>query len=152
MAHHRWLAQHRDLDGDGLIWIVQPDESGLDASPQFDPVWGRRCHGLPGFVGLVRRNRRLGYDLRRVRDAGGSVCAEVMTNVLYGLSRLAMGEPSLTPTIVERMYDERSGLFWPLGPTRTGETDPTDLGGALAPGPSRPSGGDRPPPRGGAPA
>ena len=23
-----WLAEHRDLDGDGLIWIVQPDESG----------------------------------------------------------------------------------------------------------------------------
>ena len=35
-AHHRWLEANRDLDGDGLLWIVQPDESGLDASPQFD--------------------------------------------------------------------------------------------------------------------
>jgi Glycosyl hydrolase family 63 C-terminal domain len=25
-----------------------------------------------------------------------------------------MGEPSLTPRIVERMYDERAGAFWPL--------------------------------------
>jgi hypothetical protein len=33
-----WFEQHRDLDGDGLIWIVQPDESGLDASPQFDAI------------------------------------------------------------------------------------------------------------------
>ena len=44
-----------------------------------------------------------------------------MTNVLYGLSRLALGQPSLTPAIVERMYDEDSGLFWPLSrpaPTR----------------------------------
>jgi hypothetical protein len=112
--HHEWLAANRDVDGDGLIWILQPDESGLDDSPQFDPIWRGRAHCRPGFVGLVRRNRRLGYDLRKVMRAGGPVCCEVMTNVLYGLSRLALGQPSLTPTIVERMYDPERGLFWPL--------------------------------------
>ena len=112
--HHRWLEAHRDLDGDGLIWIVQPDESGLDDSPQFDGIWGRRAHGTLGFFGLVRRNRRLGYDLRRIADAGGPVCCEVMTNVLWSLARTALGEASLTPVIVERMYDEARGLFWPL--------------------------------------
>ncbi len=112
--HHQWLAANRDLEGDGLLWIVQPDESGLDASPQFDAIWGRRAHDRPGFVLLVRRNRRLGYNLRRIAAAGGPVCCEVMTNVIYGLSRLALGEPSLTPVLVERMYDEDSGLFWPL--------------------------------------
>ena len=40
-----WLAANRDLEGDGLLWIVQPDESGLDASPKFEPVWGRRANG-----------------------------------------------------------------------------------------------------------
>jgi hypothetical protein len=111
--HHAWLQSNRDLDGDGLIWIVQPDESGLDASPMFDPMWAWRAHDLPGFVFLVRRNRDLGFDLRRVAAAGGPVCCEVMTNVLYSLSRQAMGESSLTPAIVERLYDETSGLFWP---------------------------------------
>ena len=110
-AHHDWLEANRDLDGDGLIWIVQPDESGLDASPQFDAVWGNRAHGLPGFVQLVRRNRRLGYDLRRIAADGGPVVCEVMTNVLYSLSRSALGLPSLTARIIERMYDERAGLF-----------------------------------------
>jgi hypothetical protein len=110
-AHHRWLERNRDLDGDGLIWIVQPDESGLDASPQFDVVWGNRAHGLPGFVQLVRRNRRLGYDLRRIVAAGGPVVCEVMTNVLYSLSRSALGLPSLTAQMVNRMYDESAGLF-----------------------------------------
>jgi Mannosylglycerate hydrolase MGH1-like glycoside hydrolase domain len=114
VRHHEWLAANRDLDGDGLIWIVQPDESGLDDSPQFDPIWRGRSHARPGFVLLLRRNRRLRYDLRRIADAGGPVCCEVMTNVLYGLSRLALGRPSLTPVIVERMYDAESGLFWPL--------------------------------------
>jgi hypothetical protein len=112
--HHEWLEANRDLDGDGLIWIVQPDESGLDASPQFDAIWGSRAHGVPGFVLLVRRNRRLGYDLRRIVHAGGPVCCEVMTNVLYNLSRVALGQPSLTNAIVERMYDENAGLFLPL--------------------------------------
>ena len=113
-AHYSWLERHRDLDGDGLLWIVQPDESGLDASPQFDAVWGANAHGRPGFVQLVRRNRRLGYDLRRVVAAGGPVCCEVMTNVLHSLSLIALGRPSTTEAIVARMYDERRGLFVPL--------------------------------------
>jgi hypothetical protein len=94
--HHEWLAAERDLDGDGLIWIVQPDESGLDSSPQFDPIWRERAHARPLFVRLVRRNRRLEYDLQRIVAAGGPVCCEVMTNVLYGLSRLALNQPSIT--------------------------------------------------------
>jgi hypothetical protein len=108
-----WLAEHRDLEGDGLIWIVTPDESGLDASPQFDPIWRRRAHGLPGYPLLVRRNRRLDFDLRRIDAAGGPVCCEVLTNVFYNLSRLALGRPSLTPALVQRHYDERLGLFLP---------------------------------------
>jgi hypothetical protein len=114
VRHYDWLAANRDLDGDGLLWIVQPDESGLDASPQFDSVWGAQAHGLPGFVVLVHRNRRLGYDLRRVLNNGGPVCCEVATNVLYSLSLTALGRPSLTRVIVDRMYDERLGLFRPL--------------------------------------
>jgi hypothetical protein len=40
------------------------------------------------------------------------VC-EVLTNVLHGLSRLALGLPSITPALIARLYDEPSGLFWP---------------------------------------
>ncbi len=109
--HHEWLRGNRDLEGDGLLWIVQPDESGLDSSPKYDPVWGWRAHARLGFPLLVRRNRRLGWDARRIREAGGPVLCEVMTNVLWGLARLAAGEASITPALVERLWDERSGLF-----------------------------------------
>lgn len=112
--HIDWFEQHRDLDGDGLIWIVQPDESGLDASPQFDPVWRWHAHDLPGFLTLVRHNRRLRYDLRAVANSGWPVMCELITNVLYSLSRTALGRPSLTAALIERCYDERSGLFHPL--------------------------------------
>jgi Mannosylglycerate hydrolase MGH1-like glycoside hydrolase domain len=109
--HHEWLLANRDLEGDGLLWIVQPDESGLDSSPKFDPVWGRRAHARSGFPLLVARNRRVGWDARRVRDAGGPVVCEVATNVLWGLARMAMGQPSITPALVARLWDEGRGVF-----------------------------------------
>ncbi len=106
-----WLAERRDLEGDGLLWILQPDESGLDASPKFDPVWGRRANSRIGFPCLVRRNRRLGFDARRVRERGGPVLCETLVNTMWSLSLQALGRPSATPALVERLWDERRGLF-----------------------------------------
>ncbi len=114
VRHHDWIEEHRALDGDGLLWILQPDESGLDASPKFDSAFGWNADGLPGFPLLVRRNRRLGFDIRQVEAAGGAVVCGTATNVLHGLSRLALGRPSITPTIVERLYDDRRGRFHQL--------------------------------------
>jgi hypothetical protein len=114
IRHHEAVQRERDLDGDGLIWIIQPDESGLDASPKFDSVWGWRADGLPGFPLLVARNRRLGFDITRIHDAGHALVCGAATNVLHNLSRLALGLPSLTETLIDRLYDERSGLFHQL--------------------------------------
>jgi hypothetical protein len=132
VRHHEWLAEHRDLEGDGLIWIVAPDESGLDASSQFDPIWRHEAHGLPGYLRLIRRNRRLGFDLRRIANAGGPVCCEILTNVLYNLSRLAMGQPSLTPALIARTYDEARGVFLPTSQPAPRGTPATTIA-ALAP-------------------
>jgi len=106
-----WLAANRDLEGDGLLWIVQPDESGLDASPKFEEVWGRRANGRIGFPLLVHRNRRLGWDARRIREAGGPVLCEPLVNTFWSLSLQALGRPSATPALVDRLWDERRGLF-----------------------------------------
>jgi hypothetical protein len=110
-AQMDWLTANRDLEGDGLLWILQPDESGLDASPKFEPVWGRRSNGRIGFPLLVRRNRRLGFDARRVRAAGHPLLCEVLVNTMWSLSLQALGRPSATPALVERLWDERRGLF-----------------------------------------
>jgi len=106
-----WLAANRDLEGDGLLWIVQPDESGLDASPKFEAVWGWEANGRPGFPLLVRRNRKLGWDARRIRDRGGPVLCETLVNTLWSLSLQAHGRPSATAALVDRLWDERRGLF-----------------------------------------
>ena len=109
--HHAWLRAHRDLDGDGLLWLIQPDESGMDALPKFDHVWGRLAQGLPLFPLLVARNRRLGFDAARVVAKGHPVVCEVLTNVLWSLAEQALGRPSPTPTLIARLYDERTGRF-----------------------------------------
>jgi hypothetical protein len=109
--HMDWLRRNRDLEGDGLLWIVQPDESGLDASPKFEEAWGRRAVGRIGFPLLVHRNRRLGWDARRIRDAGGPVLCEPLVNTLWSLSLQATGQPSATPALIDRLWDERRGLF-----------------------------------------
>ena len=132
LAQADWLAAHRDLEGDGLLWILQPDESGLDASPKFEPVWGWRANGRIGFPLLVRRNRRLGFDARRVRDKGGPVLCEVVVNTLWSLSLQALGRPSATPALVARLWDEESGLF--LDEAQPGSARPRVLTwAALAP-------------------
>lgn len=127
-----WLAANRDLEGDGLLWILQPDESGLDASPKFEPVWGWRANGRLGFPLLVHRNRRLGFEAPRIRERGGPVLCEVLVNTLWSLSLQALGRPSATPALVDRLWDERRGLF--LDETRPGGERPAVLTwAALAP-------------------
>lgn len=109
--HHDWLRAHRDLGGDGLLWIVQPDESGMDALPKFDHVWGRLAQGRPLFPLLIHRNRRLGFDARRIAAAGHPVVCEVLTNTLWALSEQALGRPSPTPALVERLWHDDLGRF-----------------------------------------
>ena len=129
--HHRWLTENRDLDGDGLLWIVQPDESGLDSSPKFDPIWGWRAHAHLGFVALIQRNRRREWDARRIAADGGPVMCEVVVNVLWSLARMAAGEPSVTQAIVDRFWDEDRGLFLDTARgkvSRPGEMDEVEGG------------------------
>ncbi len=126
-THHRWLERNRDLDGDGLLWIVQPDESGLDSSPKFEPVWGKRAHARLGFIALIQRNRRRDWDARRILDDRGPLLCEVVVNVLWGLARLAAGEPSITPALIDRCWDERRGLFLDVARGTVAREDETDL-------------------------
>ena len=94
---HEYLDRERG-DTDGLIGILQPDETGLDATPAYDQPLGWRSHPKIGFLALQAFNRRRGYDYRRVVAAGGFHATDVLVNTAWilgweGLARL--GEPVL---------------------------------------------------------
>jgi len=74
----------------------------------------------------IARNRRLGWDARRVAGAGGPILCEVVTNVLWCLARIAAGQTSITPQIVERLWDERRGLFLDVARGKVAHEDRTD--------------------------
>jgi hypothetical protein len=126
--HYDWLARERDPDGDGLISIVFPDESGLDDSPKYDPVYGWMAHHRPGYVWLVARAWRHGYRSGRLLERWPEHVEDVLVNVLYALSLHALGRLGdegpdgechvrarrVERALLERCLDEPSGLFLDL--------------------------------------
>jgi Glycosyl hydrolase family 63 C-terminal domain len=123
--HYDWLERHRDPDGDGLISIIHPDESGLDDSPKYDAVFGWMSHYQPGYMWLVQRSRRLRYDSRAIIARYDEHVEDVLVNVLYALSLRALADLSgeeiyrrraerTEQALIDHCWDERSGLFFDL--------------------------------------
>jgi glycogen debranching enzyme len=124
-VHLEWLARERDPDGDGLLTIILPDESGLDDSPQYVPVFGRMTHDRPGYWLLVERGRRAGWNSRAIIARYDHHVEDVWFNVAYALSLHAMarlsGEAAWTArarrveaALLARCWDEEAGLFFDL--------------------------------------
>ena len=122
---HEHLDRER-ADADGLIGIMQPDETGLDASPAYDAPLGWRSHPKFGFLALQRFNRRRRYDYRRVVADGGFHATDVLMNTAWvlgweGLARLghpgaAARAKQLTAALVKRLFDQTDGFFFAEGP------------------------------------
>lgn len=40
VAYHTWFTHRRELDNDGMVWLIHPWESGQDATPDWDMAMG----------------------------------------------------------------------------------------------------------------
>ena len=117
---------HRDPDGDGLISIIHPDESGLDDSPKYDEVFGWMSHYLPGYMlagrALAPARLRLALDHRTLRRARRGRARQHVLRALAALARTAerrarvraAGVPRTEQALLDRCWDARRGLFWDL--------------------------------------
>jgi glycogen debranching enzyme len=137
----RWLKAQRDPDDDMLIATIQPDESGLDASPKYDAAmgvpWDPPEATLPALTRSMDRlfaeYEPLRGDPARILSLDRFVWEDVMVNTIYadGLRRLgplcrAAGYPEAEALEFEdrakrvrlaletKCWDEQTGVFWDL--------------------------------------
>jgi hypothetical protein len=126
-----WLDAVRDPDRDGLIAVLQADETGLDQSPKFDALMGvvdpqapmtdhrAAWHRIADPYATVARDPAKMFDLDvfNVED--------VMVNVIYALSldamfaltkldRFAQRSHRVTESLVAKCFDDASSLFFDL--------------------------------------
>jgi hypothetical protein len=140
---HRWFERERNPDGSGLVALISPDESGLDASPKFDALMGWRASGLPGFLLHIHELRRGGFQLDDVLRRGGFCVQEVLTTVAHAISLHALARMSgddahrvaaerIEAALFERCWDEQAGLFFDLA-YPSGEPQRVSTWASLAP-------------------
>jgi len=95
----RWLKAVRDPDDDGLVAIIQPDESGLDASPKYDALMGISPESTEETLPELQRSMQRLYDAyapyrsepARIPTLDVFTWEDVMVNAIYadGLRCLA---------------------------------------------------------------
>jgi hypothetical protein len=138
--YHDWLAQNRDFDGDGLLTIISPFESGIDWKPSYDEVLGYRRRVTRRLLltsSLYWRavandawNFVLRYDLPRIRRRGGFLVKDAGFNAIYAFDLHAMERLAaladedgtvfaerrrrVAASILKLMYDEGAAAFLDL--------------------------------------
>lgn len=97
---HEWIAANRDFDGDGLLSIISPFESGMDWKPTYDVVLGHPSRRTPprmNFSGLYWKEMAVdasnflrGYDLARIRRRHRFIVKDAGFNAMYARDLHAM--------------------------------------------------------------
>ncbi|MEM2636908.1 MAG: hypothetical protein QXL15_01010 [Candidatus Korarchaeota archaeon] len=126
----KWLEDNR-ADHDGLIRIIHPWESGMDALPCYDKVLGIGRLKTGGYmrklVELLKYYNELEWDqkllsssgLFRVKDVGyNAITSEAyfLLSQVTGDRDLAEKGAKILDSIEKYMWDSKSELFYSLGP------------------------------------
>lgn len=93
--YYDWLARNRDFQGDNLLTIITPFESGMDWKPTYDiPLnFGPKKADRNLFwkvVGTDFRNFIRDYDLSKIYKSGHFLVKDVGVNTIYSQNLRAM--------------------------------------------------------------
>lgn len=132
--YHKWLKNNRDFEGEGLLSIISPFESGIDWKVSFDEVLGfkDRIGSSKLFwkaIWVDTRNFLRRYDLQRIYKDNYFIVKEVLFNTFYVKDLEAMSELSkhindgfsdnylnqskkTANKILEVMYDKNEKAFF----------------------------------------
>lgn len=136
VALYDWLRANRDPDNDGLISIIQPDESGLDASPKYDSLVLMSSLDDAGLCAAMERlfeaYKPCGQDSRQMLALGMFDVEDVLVNSIYiqGLQALArlcrvVGATTeahsaeeeaerASTSLFSKCWDPERGAYWDL--------------------------------------
>jgi glycogen debranching enzyme len=134
--YYQWLAANRDFEGEGLLSIITPFESGMDWKASYDPVLGydKGKAGPQLFWKVLQvdaHNFLKGYDLPRIYKSNKFIVKDAAFNTIYAqnlevlahLCELAedddgeyyMAQAQKTEkSILRYMYDENDAAFYDL--------------------------------------
>ena len=132
--YYHWLAENRDFEGNGLLSIISPFESGMDWKPTYDTVVGfpekKADYRLFWKVVSVDfRNFLHNYDLKTIYDKDYFIVKDAGFNTIYVQNLQAMAaictivnDPDaeyydrlakkVIQSILEVMYDAKSAAFY----------------------------------------
>ncbi len=135
IKYHEWVIRNRDFDGDGLVTIIAPVESGIDWKPSYDEVLNFH-DGVANWKLYFKmlycqvRNFIDRYDLERIKKANRFRVKDTGLNTinaldLYALSRLCditnnyesskrytAHAKKMTKSIIDIMYDAEDEAFY----------------------------------------
>ena len=84
---YQWLHNVRNPYGDGLIRVIQPDETGLDHSPKWDEIMNiqdeQHESWVRGWHSICDPYEAVGRDPKKMIEMNYFVVADVMVNTIY---------------------------------------------------------------------
>jgi glycogen debranching enzyme len=134
--YYDWLDRVRDPDRDGLVAVLQPDETGLDHTPKFDAYLGVDTCSHQALTDAWHRvadpYAQVERDPARMFALDRFVVEDVMVNTIYaenqrvlagllaelgddaGAAELRARSERTAAALVARCFDRERGLFFDL--------------------------------------
>jgi hypothetical protein len=142
-AFFDWCDRVRDPDRDGLIAVLQADETGLDMAPKFDAYLGianaataRLDDFTAGWERVAAPYQRVGRDPQRMFELDIFVVEDVMVNTIYAHNLVVLADllaecgdrtgaavmreraARTQRALFDKCWDEEAGLFFDLAGRR----------------------------------